>query len=108
MDLASNSENELEIKKKFTSILPHLNTIASYSNSKNVNLNKYTNVINSLFGLMSYEKRVKMWIASPILIELVCNYANAIRFNFTKRDIKIQLPKIDIIFNLGRLPKIHG
>ncbi|MEM3797242.1 MAG: hypothetical protein QXE05_01420 [Nitrososphaeria archaeon] len=96
LEMASNPKNELEIKKKFTSILSHLNTIASYSDSKNINLDNFTDVINILFGTMSIEKDSKMWIQSPILIEIICNYANSIRFNFTKRDVKIHLPKIDI------------
>ena len=95
LDMASKPENALEIKKKFTSILSHLNTIASYSDSKNYNLDAYTNSINLLFAMMNYEKYSKIWISSPLTIEEACNYANAMRFNFTKRDVKIHLPKID-------------
>jgi hypothetical protein len=96
LDLASKPENELEIKKKFTSILSHLNTIASYSDSRNYNLEKFTEGINLLFERMAFEKYLKLWISSPLEIEICCNFANSVRFNFTRRDVKIHLPKIDL------------
>ena len=34
-------------------------------------------------------------------IELFCNYANSIRFGFTKKDFKIHFPKINL--NLGNI-----
>lgn len=101
LDIASKLENALEVKKKFTSILSLLNTIASYSDSKNYDLDAYTSAINLLFTMMSYEKYSKWWVSSPLAIEVACNYANAIRFNFTKKDVEIHLPKIDLsIFRL--------
>jgi hypothetical protein len=96
LDLASKPENALEIKKKFTSILSHLNTIACYSDSKNYNLDVYTQGINLLFVMMDREKHSKIWISSRLMIQMCCNYANSVRFNFTKRDVKIHLPKIDL------------
>jgi len=96
LDMASKRENALEIKKKFTSILSYLNTIASYSDSKNYNLDAYTKGTNLLFTMMDYEIFLKVWISSPLAIQEACNYANAVRFNFTRRDVKIHLPKIDL------------
>ncbi|MEM3886770.1 MAG: hypothetical protein QXO82_06895 [Candidatus Methanomethylicia archaeon] len=101
LDMQSNPENELEIKKKFISILSYLSIIASYCNCKNYNLNKLTDVINILFTRMTFERESNMWISSPMLIQLICNYINSIRFDFLKRDIKIYLPKIEI-----NIPKI--
>jgi len=102
LDMASKPENALEIKKKFTSILSHLNTIASYSDSKNIRLDKFTDVINLLFLQMDKEKLANVWASSRIYSGIICNYANSVRFNFTRKDSKIILPKIDIsIFRKG-------
>lgn len=98
LDMASKPENALEIKKRFTSIVSHLNTIASYSDSKNYNLDAYTDAINLLFAIMDYERLSKFWSSSPLAIQVACNYANTVRFNLTKRDVKIHLPKIDLTF----------
>lgn len=99
LDMASSvrtkPENALEIKKKFTSILSHLNYIASYSDSKNYDLDQFTRSINMLFVMMDREKLTNRWSLSPLAIGTMCNLANSVRFNFTKRDVKIHLPKID-------------
>jgi hypothetical protein len=104
LDMAHDRERELEIKKNFTTILSLLNQIASYSDSKNYDLNEFTEYVDALFGLMSHEKsseswsplRVKIWLVSPVVIEKLCNYANSVRFDFTKKGLKINFPKIDI------------
>jgi hypothetical protein len=83
----------LEIKKGFQVILEGLSTMASYSDSKNYDLDKFTIAVNGLFLWMRKEKRRKMWIVSPITIEILCNYANSVRFNFTKKGFKLVLPK---------------
>lgn len=88
----------MEIKKKFTSILSYLNTTASYSDSKNYDLDKYTQHMNSLFLLMEHETDGRKWIFSPSAMEAMYNYANSARFNLTKRDVKIHFPKIDLTF----------
>jgi len=95
LDMAYDSKNALQIKKNMTTILSALNAIASYSDSKNYNLNQFTNGVNALFDLMSSEIQIKIWILSPKAIETTCNYANSVRFDFTKKDFKITLPKID-------------
>jgi len=102
LDMANDSQNEVKIKKNLTMMLSLINTIASYSDSKNYDLNLYTKGMNALFDLMSKEKRLKTWALSPKVIESACNYANSIRFEFVKKDFKIHIPKIDIsIFRRG-------
>jgi hypothetical protein len=102
LDMAHDPKNALEIKKNMTHVLSELNSISSYSDSKNVDLNQFTKAVNALFDLMSGEKDIGTWILSPRAIETVCNYANSIRFDFTKKDFKIHIPKIDIsIFRKG-------
>lgn len=43
---------------------------------------------------------MKMWLISPKVIEKTCNFANSVRFGFTKKGLKIVLPKIKNL-NLG-------
>jgi hypothetical protein len=93
LDMAHDPQNSLQIKKNVTAILSELNTIASYSDSKNYDLNQFTIGVNALFDLMSREKEMKMWTLSPRGIEKVCNFANSVRFDFTKKGFKIVLPK---------------
>ena len=93
-------ENELEIKKNMTTILSELNTIASYSDSKNYNLDKFTKSMDALFQLMTSEKEKGRWNLSPRAIEHVCNVTNSARFDFTKKGFKIVLPEIRNL-NLG-------
>lgn len=81
------------IKENLTTILSLLNTIASYSDSKNYDLNQFTVSVNALFDLMSRERQMKMWLISPRAIEKVCNFANSVRFDFTKKGFKLVLPK---------------
>jgi hypothetical protein len=95
LDMAHDPQKELEIKKNFTTIISLLSQIASYSHTKH-NLNELTKGITLLFLQMAQEKVAKCWIGSPIAIEVVCNYVNAVRFDFTKKGLKINFPKIDI------------
>ena len=96
LDLKNDLKNIEEIKKYFTTILSELSTIASYSDSKNYNLNKFTIFITQLFLMMSEEENSKIWIASPLSIEIACNFANSMRFDFTKKGLKIHFPKVNL------------
>ncbi len=99
---AHDPKNILEIKKDFSVILSLLNSTASYSDSKNYDLNQFTKAINALFDLMWVEQEANIWIASPKAIDYLCNQANSIRFQFVKKKFKINIPKIDIsIFRTG-------
>ncbi len=98
LEVYEDPKNISQIRQHFSIILQLLNTNASYCNPKNCNLNQYTEAVNALFDLMSGEKEMKMWLLSPKAIEKMCNYANTIRFDFTKKDLKITLPKISLNF----------
>jgi pyruvate/oxaloacetate carboxyltransferase len=93
LDNMNEPRNSTQIKKNFTSILSELNTIASYSDSKNYDLHQFTNGVNALFDLMTREIQMKMWLLSPRAIEKTCNYANSVGFDFTKKGLKINFPK---------------
>ena len=97
LDNASDPQNEVQIKKNFTSIISLLNQIAAYSHTGN-NLNKLTESINLLFLGMNQERFNEIWVGSPIMIEIVCNYVNSVKFQFVKNGIKITLPKINLNF----------
>jgi len=93
LDMLNDSEKEIdikEIKKRITSILSLLSTIASYSKSKNYDLDRLTDAANVIFATFDLDKRV-----IPPIIEVFCNYVNSVRFDFTKREFKINIPKID-------------
>jgi hypothetical protein len=99
LELLTDPKNAVEIEQKFSIILQLLNTIASYSDPKNYDLNRYTEGVNALFDLMSREKQMKIWLLSPKAIKRMCNYANSVRFDFTdKKGLKITLPKINLNF----------
>jgi hypothetical protein len=102
LEMSHDLKNCLEIKKNFQFILEGLSTIASYSNSKNYDLDKLTESVDALFQLMTSETRKGMWILSPIVIEHICNVTNSARFDFTKKGFKIALPKIKNL-NVGSI-----
>jgi hypothetical protein len=97
LDHASEPESELQIKKNFTQVISQLNQIAAYSHTGR-NLERITESMNLLFLNMSQEKTYKIWISSPIMIEVICNYLNSVKFQFGKRGLKITIPKININF----------
>jgi hypothetical protein len=93
-------KNRVEIKKKVSGILSLLSVIISYTNSKN----------NLVLPLIAFAQQIFYLIDSkPCLcktttseLEFFCNTVNSIRFNFTKKDLKINIPKVDIsIFKSG-------
>jgi hypothetical protein len=103
LEMAQDPEKELEIKKNFTTIISLLSQIASYSKTKH-NLNELTGEITQLFFEMTEEKVVQeCWNVSPLKIEVICNFVNAVKFDFTKSDVILKIPKIDFsIFKISK------
>jgi hypothetical protein len=95
LDMSHDREKILEIEKDFTTIISLLNQIADYSNTKH-NLDELTKAINMLFLQMEKENVCKVWHSSKFTIKVACNYINSVKFDFTKRDLKINIPKIDL------------
>jgi len=95
LNMMDDPKKQSEIKKKMTSILSLLSTIASYSESKNYNLDAFTQMANVIFtfGLEKYEELRPLTVFE---IETFCNYVNSVQFDFTKRGLKIRIPKIDV------------
>jgi hypothetical protein len=93
LDLGTNPEkNELEIKKKVTGILSLISTIASYSKSKNYDLDGITTMADMTYRMLG----TKSHSIAKLMLESFCNTVNSIRFDFTKKGLKINIPKIDI------------
>ncbi len=102
LDMAHDREKKLEIKKNFTTIISLLSQMASYSHTKH-NLTEMTEGINLLFILMDKETLHKGWHASPHGIEFVCNFVNAVKFDFTKKGLQFNIPKMDFsIFKISK------
>jgi hypothetical protein len=101
LDILSDSKKALDVKKKMTSILSLLSTIASYSDSKNYNLDALEDSATMIFLEMNMAG--EEWTILHGFIEIFCNTVNSVQFNFTKRDIRIRIPKIDLsIFRQSR------
>jgi hypothetical protein len=103
LEMAHDPERELEIKKNFSTIISLLSQIASYSKTKH-NLNELTTEITLLFFEMTKERVMEeCWSASPLEIEVICNFVNAVKFDFTKNDVILKIPKIDFsIFKISK------
>ncbi|MGA2681056.1 MAG: hypothetical protein ABSF44_04560 [Candidatus Bathyarchaeia archaeon] len=97
-------KNELEIKKKISLVLSSLSKIASYSEIKNCNLDGFREIANEIFEDFIHPSREfellreidsSLWEKEINLkLELFCNYANFIRFDFANnKAIKINFPK---------------
>lgn len=107
IELSSSFRNAEEIKQCITGILSLLSTIASYSDSKNYDLNKITELANLVCehlkrpsDLTPFDKTI--WHLREASLARFCNIVNSISFDFTKKGIKINVPKIDItIFRHG-------
>ncbi|MGD0495480.1 MAG: hypothetical protein ABSB28_05505 [Candidatus Bathyarchaeia archaeon] len=95
LDMAHDPECSLEIKKTVTTILSELNTIASYSNSKNHGLDRFEDGANIIFKHFD----LKEYVLAECMCEVFCNAVNSVRFDFTKKGLKIRFPKINL--NLG-------
>ncbi len=87
-------KNGVELKKKVTGILSLISTIASYSNPKNINIHPLIGAAQFVFHML--EAEVIMPRTTNTLIGIFCNTVNSITFDFTRKDFKIIMPKIDI------------
>jgi hypothetical protein len=119
IDNANDQQNAVGIKKNVTMILSLLNTIASYADSKNCDMDSLKEIadtiffdLNQLLELTNNEQNQEhvkkatqekiQTLKSNIVYgaELFSNYANSVRFDFTKKGFRIVLPKN---INLGNI-----
>lgn len=91
-------ENRVEIKKKISGILSLLSVIASYTNSKRMDMLAFAQFAELLF----YHNKLNFPKAITTELEFFCNIANSIKFSFTGRGLKVNIPKVDFsIFKTG-------
>jgi len=95
------SKNETELKKKVTGILSLISTIASYSKPKNLDMRVLVVAAQLIFDIL--ETKPVLLKTATLELEIFCNVANSITFNFTKKDLKVNIQKIDLsIFRTGK------
>ena len=98
LQIEDDPEQITEIKKRMTTILSLIRTIASFSKSRNIDqylwsLNVFTTY---LFHRMDdYNKEKDLWPSVIHKIDIFCNVVNSIRFDLTGRHVKVEIP-IDI------------
>jgi len=107
LELESNPKNALLIKKKISIILSLLSTNASYANPKKyaVDFRKFSEALFKMLNprpeILEYAIYLEHWRKNVVPdIELFCSYVNSIQFDFTKKGLKITLPKN---INLGNI-----
>jgi len=102
-EATNNLTQMTEIKKKLLHVLSILSTIGSYAKPK-TDLTLYESMVDLIFYklylLENLERKcgksdLSWKNAIGINIEEFCIYANSIRFEFTKKGIKIHIPKIE-------------
>ena len=100
-DLVADVEkNGVEIKKKVNGILSLFSVIASYTNSKNNLTLPLIQFATWIFHLIDETPSMHRVITTDL--EFFCNTVNSVTFNFTKKDLKINIPKIDVtLFRKG-------
>jgi hypothetical protein len=84
-------KNEKELKKRTTAILSLLSTIASFT-SKKIEMRPFIALVTQIF----YSAEKGLTPVASIEIELFCNVINSMIFDFTKRDFKVNISKIDL------------
>jgi membrane-associated HD superfamily phosphohydrolase len=73
LDMTHDQKTSAEIKKDVTLILSLINTIASYSNSKNRDLDRLENAANLIFSQLDLE----YYVVSECMSEVFCNAVNS-------------------------------
>ena len=84
-------KNETELKKKVTGILSLISTIASYTNSKDLDMRPLVVPAQLIFHVIETEPVFVKTVTTEL--EFFCNIANPITFNFTKIDLKVNIQK---------------
>jgi len=93
LEIMEDPKQKIEVKKKITSILSKLSTIASYAKSDR-NLPDLCQAVNLTFVQMDILG--KNWTVLSPWIQVLCNTFNTTQFEFTKERIKFKIPKINL------------
>nr|ACD50078.1 hypothetical protein [uncultured crenarchaeote MCG] len=87
-------KNKTEIKKRVSSILSLISTIASYTNSKNIQMHPLQNFATHIFYQLEMKTKLTRVITTEL--EIFCNIVNSLTFNFTKIGLRVDIQKIDL------------
>lgn len=87
------NSNKIEIQKKVQGVLSLISTLACYTNSK-LDMRSIVGLSEYISQLMQMEPCLER--SSKTVLAFFCNIANTMTFNFTKRDLKISIQKIDL------------
>jgi hypothetical protein len=95
-------KNRIEIKKRISGILSSISVIASFTSSKKIDMIAFAQFSEILFWhLDKYSLKYPYPITTDL--DIFCNIANSIRFDFTTRGLKVKINKIDLsIFRTGK------
>jgi hypothetical protein len=95
MEIMSEAGQVTNVKSKITDILSILSTVGSYAKLKDYDLSLFTLMAKNIFALMPTaqpDAKIREYLMKRI--ERFCIYANSIQFDFTRKDLKIIIPKI--------------
>lgn len=93
-------KNKIELKKKVEGILSLISTIACYTNPK-LDMRDFAMAAQYLFHIINMEPCLTKTVTT--YLELFCNIANSMTFDFTKKGLKVNIQKIDLsIFRAGK------
>ncbi len=95
LDVCEDYAEASRIRKKITGVLSILSTIGSYAKPRS-DLNVFSTMAENIFADMSPPCPDFLWKFISGKIEKFCIYVSSIQFDFTRKDVKIALPKIDI------------
>lgn len=96
LGIMDDPEEATKIKRKITNILSILSTIGSYAKPKD-DLGVFSTMAESIFAdLTDLPTPEFLWLFVVKRIEKFCIYTNSIQFDFTRKDFRIIIPKIDI------------
>jgi hypothetical protein len=96
LGIMDDPEQATKIKRKITNILSILSTIGSYARPKD-DLGIFSTMAESIFADLTDSPTPEfLWHFVVKRIGKFCIYTNSIQFDFTRKDLKIIIPKIDI------------
>lgn len=99
LGIMDDPEQATKIKRKITNILSILSTIGSYAKSRDYDLSLFSTMAENIFSDISgrYSQDEFFWNTFVNKkIEKFCIYTNSIQFDFTRKDFRVIIPKIDI------------
>ncbi len=86
------SNNELEIRKRVNGIISLISEISCYAQPKKFNMSMLVVFVQQMF----YNLHLGMPEVTKTCLDLFCTVTNSITFNFTKRDLIINIQNLDV------------